>query len=256
MDEPMLIPEREIKSDKDWTNNKPKAKQMADSVEKMIKTIEQVLKINQANLDATTSNELKINKILGKQSDQSLKVYLFRRLVRIYLGERLCINDLISKLQALINFLNYLRLEMAWLWKTFYEDESIDRLISNETKMDILAYLQDIKASEVSIKVLTMQCICTHLFKQFEIVQLLFKDKYPDFQTGASMEDIHSWQQTIRKGSKRIAAEEDAQVQKSPSRGLQPGLKIESKPVTPRKQSDSRGSPTSKENSPIKSSKK
>ena len=247
----------DVRSDKDWTHNKPKAKQLSESVDKMQKTLEQVLKIYQANLNTTTVNESKINKILGRQSDQTLKVYLFRRLVRIYFGERICLNDLIQKLLALIDLLNHVKQELAWIWKTFYEDENIDKLISVETKMDIFAYMRQAKTAEVCAKVLTMQCICVHLFKQFEIVQILFKDKYPDFQTHASMEDIHSWQQTIRKGSKRRMSEEGvAQAPKSPNRSHHNLLTVENRQSTPRKDSDPKESPYAFGTSPGRSSKK
>lgn len=247
----------DTKSDKDWTNNKPKAKQLSDSVERTLKNIEQVLKIYQSNLEMTTSNEVKINKILSKQVDSSLRVYLFRRLVRIYFGERICLNDLIQKLQSLIELLNHVKQEMAWLCKTFYEDDNIDKLISVETKMDVFAYMQEAKVAEVCTKVLTIQCICTHLHKQFEIVQILFKDKYPNFQTHASMKDIHSWQQTIRKGSKRSGGEDEMSVPPaSPSKQAKVHLSPEQQNTTPGKESEVHVSPYAHNTSPVRSSKK
>lgn len=247
--------EIEVKSDIDWTHNKPKAKQLAESVDKMLKTLEQILKIYQANLNNTMANEVKINKILAKQDDQSLKVYLFRRLVRIYFSERLCLNDLIQKLLSVIDLLNHVKIELAWLWKTFYEDESIDKLISITTKMDIFTCLQEFKSAEICSKVFTMHCICIHLFKQFEIVQILFKDKYPDFQTHASMDDLHSWQQKIRKGSKRIVQDEE-NYPKSPCRSPKGTKTLDEFHTTPRKDSGSKESPYDQSISPARSSKK
>lgn len=247
----------EMKSDGDWTDNKPKVKQLGDSVDKMLKTLEQILRIYQDNLKNTTANEAHINKILTKQGDQSVKVYLFRRLVRIYFGERLCLIDLIQKLLALIELLNFIKVELAWIWKTVYENENIDKLISVETKQDIYSYLQESKLAEVSVKVFTMHCVSTHLFKQFEIVQILFKDRYPDFKTHASMDDLHSWQQTIRKGSKRLTLEEDTtHLPKSPCRSPREGRNLDDLKSTPRKQSDSKESPYGQSTSPVRSSKK
>lgn len=244
-------------SDGDWTDNKPKTKQLGESIDKMLKTLDQILRIYQDNLKNTTSNEAKINRVLTKQEDQSVKVYLFRRLVRIYFGERFCLKDLIQKLMALIELLNFVKVEMNWIWKTFYENESIDKLISIETKQDIFSYLQECKLAEVSVKVFTMHCVSTHLFKQFEIVQILLKDTYPDFKTHASMDDLHSWQQTIRKGSKRIALDEDtAHIPKSPCRSPREVKNIEELNSTPRKQSDSKESPYGQSASPVRSSKK
>ena len=243
-----------LTSDKDWTYNKPKAKQLLDSVEKLYKTLEQVLKIYQANLDNNTNSEAKINKILVKQTDNSLNVYLFRRLVRIYFSERICLNDSTQKLTALIELTSFAKQEISWLLKTFYLDDTVDKLISIEIKMDIFSFMQEIKILEVSIKTLTMQCICTHLFKQFEIAQVLFKDKYPNFDTHASLEDIHSWQQTIRKGSKRMSVEETNNfILKNSPKISRKMTEQDNNSSSPQKDQDSKDSPFMRDFSPSRS---
>lgn len=244
---------------KDWTNNQPKAKQLIDSVEKMSKTLDQILKICQANLKTITTNEAKINKHLLKQEHQTIKVYLFRRLIRVYFGERICLEDLIQKLMALIDLLNFLKQDLGWLKKTFFDDENIDKLISVNTKMDIFSFLQEVKSVEVNTKAFTMHCICSQLFKEYEIVQILSKDKYPDFHTTASMEDLHSWQRTIRKGSKRMVVEEETlQHPKSPQRtpsSKKLTIQVEERNSSPRRDSDSREYQGGNSASPVKSSK-
>lgn len=187
----------------DWTFNKPKAKQLLDMLDKQTRTIEQVLHVFRQHLDIAYRNEAKINKILGKQQQETLKVYLFRRLVRMYFGDRISLQDLIKKLDKMHQFTVFLKSETEWLIKTVYDDEKIDKLIAQKTKMNIFSFMQIIKASEITVKCLTMQSICSQLFNELQIVQILYKDKYPDYSMNATLEDVHFWQKSIRKGSKR-----------------------------------------------------
>lgn len=201
----------------DWTYNKPKAEQLTEVIEKELKTLDQIVKIFQSNLEFSKANEKRIKDILAKQDQETLKVYLFRRLLRVYFSDQICLEELINKLNLLMQLSQFLFAEMTWLNLTFYKDEEVDKMISIETKQAIFNFMQLVKSTEVSIRVLTMQAVCSHLFRQFQTVQLLFTDKYPSFHTYATIQDVHSWQTSIRKGSRRIGDEEMAALQKTPN---------------------------------------
>lgn len=216
--QPFRYHDIEVKSGPDWTHNKPKAKQMQDVIEKQLKTLDQLKEIFKSNLEFSTKNQETIKEVLSKQDQDTLKVYLFRRLDRVYFADKLCIMEIITKLTLFIKLAQFLYAEMDWLNQTFYKDENIDKQISIEMKQMIFEFMRVVKKTEVCIRVLTMESVCTSLFKQFQVVQLLYTDKYPDFKTSATLDDIHSWQTSIRKGSKKLIADEENPMPRTPIR--------------------------------------
>lgn len=83
--------------DADWTNNKLKALRLKELLEKNFSVLEQELSILNDQLSITVKCEGRVNKMLSKYIKSSILCSLFKRLIRLYFGRRLCIQDLFQK---------------------------------------------------------------------------------------------------------------------------------------------------------------
>ena len=189
--------------DADWTNNKLKALRLKELLEKNFSVLEQELSILNDQLSITVKCEGRVNKMLSKYVKSSILCSLFKRLIRLYFGRRLCIQDLSKKIKLLVQ-LNYLAIkELEGLLTNIYDDEKIDKMMSIEAKKKIFKFLQVLKEVEVSTRALFVETTCSYLLREIILSHHLQHDRRQEPAQLTNVESIFDEQNRIHQGSIR-----------------------------------------------------